>query len=144
MTGGRERWSDFVLIAGRNWNRVCGSALPVGKRFRKQKAREQGEHRRPDRLKANRFRQQKQDPGGRARCAAAPGRRRFYIQQQKSRDASQAAAIAAQEAKQEKKEKTAEKQEANDSIGTVQKIMEQEGISGKVLATSYGHDPTAV
>lgn len=65
----------------------------------------------------------------------------FYIQQQKSRDASQAAAIAAQEAKQEKKEKTAEKQEANDSIGTVQKIMEQEGISGKVLATSYGHDP---
>lgn len=65
----------------------------------------------------------------------------FYIQQQKSRDASQAAAIAAQEAKQEKKEKTAEKQEANDSIGTVQKIMEQEGISGKVLATSYGYDP---
>ena len=65
----------------------------------------------------------------------------FYLQQQKSRDASQAAAIAAQEVQQEKKEKTADKQEARDSIAVVQGILDQEGLSGKVMATSYGHDP---
>lgn len=65
----------------------------------------------------------------------------FYFQRQKARDASQAAAIAAQEAKQEKKETPADKQEAKDSIAVVQGILDQEGLSGKVMATSYGHDP---
>lgn len=64
----------------------------------------------------------------------------FYLQQQKSRESSQAAAIAAQEAKQEKKEKSADTQDTKDPIAAVQKIMDQEGLSGKVMATSYGHD----
>ena len=64
----------------------------------------------------------------------------FYLQQQKSREASQAAAIAAQEAKQEKKEKPTDTKGTKDPIAAVQKIMDQEGLSGKVMATSYGHD----
>lgn len=65
----------------------------------------------------------------------------FYLQQQKSRDASQAAAIAAQEASQEKKGKPADKQETKDPIAAIQGTLDQEGLPGKVMATSYGHDP---
>ena len=65
----------------------------------------------------------------------------FYFQRQKAQDASQAAAIAAQEAKQETKEKPADKQDAKDSIAAVQEILDREGLPGKVMATSYGHDP---
>ena len=65
----------------------------------------------------------------------------FYFQHQKSQEASQAATMEAQEAKTEKTEKTAEPQGTKDPVGTVQKILDQEGLSGKVMATSYGHDP---
>lgn len=65
----------------------------------------------------------------------------FYFQHQKSQEVSQAATMAAQEAKTEKTEKTAEPQGTKDPVGTVQKILDQEGLSGKVMATSYGHDP---
>ena len=64
----------------------------------------------------------------------------FYYQQQKQKAANEAAAVAAQETRQ--KEKTAKKadtKQEEDPIQTVQAIMDKEGYSGKVLATSYGH-----
>ncbi len=60
----------------------------------------------------------------------------LYYQHQKQSAATPAAAVAAQEAKQEPK---TEKQQEQDPIETVQAIMDKEGYSGKVLATSYGH-----